>query len=71
MSSWSKNIVLFDEKGDSFYIWGSHGDYYYFLVEVLGFGAVWICRLMLTFRRNILSLSPGDEVTRQGNRGLM
>jgi len=37
------------------------------VVEVYGFGAVWICRSMPTFRRNTLSPSSGAEVTRQGN----
>jgi hypothetical protein len=34
-----------------------------FVVEVLGFGAVCICRSMPTFRRNMLSPSSGAEVT--------
>jgi hypothetical protein len=41
------------------------------VVEVMGFGAVWICRSMPTFRRNMLSPSSGAEVTRQGSRGLI
>jgi hypothetical protein len=39
--------------------------------QVLGFGAMWICRLMPTFWRNMLSPSSGAEVTRQGIRGLI
>jgi hypothetical protein len=42
-----------------------------FFVEVLGFGAVCICRSMPTFRRYMLSPSLGAEVTRQGSRGLI
>jgi hypothetical protein len=44
------------------------GDYYHIVVEVLGFGAVCICRYMPTFRRNMLSPSSGAEVTRQESR---
>jgi glucose-6-phosphate-specific signal transduction histidine kinase len=33
-------------------------------VEMLGFGAIWICRLMPTFWRNMLSPSSGAEMTR-------
>jgi hypothetical protein len=40
---------------------GSHGDYYH-VVEVMGFGAVCICRLMPTLRRNMLLPSSGAEV---------
>jgi hypothetical protein len=39
------------------------------VVEVLGFGATCIFRLVLMFQRNMLSPSSGDEVTRQGSRG--
>jgi hypothetical protein len=45
-------------------IWGSRGNYYHVVVEVLDFGAVCICRSMLTFGRNTLSPSSGAEVTR-------
>jgi hypothetical protein len=41
------------------------------VVEVVGFGAVWICGLMQTFWRNMLSPFSGAEVTRQGNRWLV
>jgi hypothetical protein len=41
------------------------------VVEVLGFGALWICRSMPTFPRNMLSPFSGAEVTRQGNRGII
>jgi hypothetical protein len=51
-------------------IWGSHGDYHHVVVEVFGFGTVCICRLMPTFRRNMLSPSSGVEVTKQGSRGV-
>jgi hypothetical protein len=37
------------------------------VVEVLGFGTILICRLMPTFRRNMLSPSSGAVVTRQGS----
>jgi hypothetical protein len=40
------------------------------VVEVLGFGAVCICRSMLTFQRNMLSPSSGTEVARQRNTGV-
>jgi hypothetical protein len=42
----------------------------YCCVEVLGFGATCIFRSMLTFQINMLSPSSGDEVTRQGSRGV-
>jgi len=36
-------------------------------VEVLGYGAVWICRSIPTFPTNMLSPSSGAEVTKRGN----
>jgi hypothetical protein len=38
------------------------------VVEVLGFGAVWICKSIPTFRRNMLSPSSEPEVTTYGSR---
>jgi hypothetical protein len=33
--------------------WGSHSDYYDDVAEVLDVGAMWICRSMPTFQRNL------------------
>jgi hypothetical protein len=53
-----EDIFISDE------ISGSHGYYHHVVVvEVFGFGAMWFCRSMLTFRRNMLSPSSGTEVT--------
>jgi hypothetical protein len=51
-------------------IWGSHGNFYHIVAEVLGFGAVCICRSIPSFRRNMLSPSSGTEMTRQRRRGV-
>jgi hypothetical protein len=37
------------------------------VVKVLDFGAMWICKLMLTFQRNMLSPSSGAGVTSQSH----
>jgi hypothetical protein len=39
-------------------------------VQVLGFGAVWICRSLPMFRRHMLSPSSGDEVKSMELEGL-
>jgi hypothetical protein len=41
------------------------------VLELMGFGAVWICRSMPTFRRYMLSPSSGAEVTKQGSKELI
>jgi hypothetical protein len=41
------------------------------VLELRGFGAVWICRSKPTFRRYMLSPSSGAEVTRQRSRELI
>jgi hypothetical protein len=41
------------------------------VVEVLGFGAVWICRSMSMIWRNMLPPSSGAEVTRKRSRELI
>jgi hypothetical protein len=43
----------------------------FIVVEVMGFGAVWIFTLMPTFWRNMFSVSSRTKVIRQGNRGLI
>jgi hypothetical protein len=41
------------------------------VVEFLHFGAMWICRLIPMFHRNMLSPSSGPKLTRQGSIGLI
>jgi hypothetical protein len=43
----------------------------YHIVVVLGFGAVWICKVDANVLVNMLSPSSWAEMTRQGSRGLI